>query len=139
MAPRVTEVRERVRSLDTDFQGIVNNAKYFELFQDARLDHLQEIQDPSSPWQLGPDNSFVLVTTTCTYRNPLRHRDEIIVRAWTQEVGEKSFVLAYDVRRLDDSVVAEGSSVQVWIDAGGKAVPLPGNVRRALEASCDIT
>lgn len=133
--PRVTEVRERVRSLDIDSQNIVNNAKYFEFFQDARLDHLRAIQDPERPWRLGPESSFVLASTTCTYKSSLRHRDEIVTRAWTVEVRARSFALAYEVRREDGSVVAEGSSTQVWIDAQGNAMALPEPVRLALEAS----
>ncbi len=133
--PKVTEVRERVRSLDTDSQGIVNNTKYFELFQDARLDHLMAIRNPDDPWTLGPDSSFVLASTTCNYKNSLRHRDEIVTRAWTAEVRTRSFVLGYDVRLIDGTVVADGSSVQVWINSRGEAIPLPDPVRRSLEAS----
>ena len=133
--PKVTEVRERVRSLDIDSQNIVNNAKYFELFQDARLDHLMAIRDPADPWTLGPESSFVLVSTTCNYKGSLRHRDEIVTRAWTSDVGTRSFTLAYELRRADGTVVADGSSVQVWIDGEGKSILLPDPVRRALEAS----
>ena len=37
---QVTECEIRVRSTDMDADGIVNNARYFEYFEQARLEHL---------------------------------------------------------------------------------------------------
>jgi len=134
IVPTVTELRLRVRSTDIDSQNIVNNAKYFEFFQDARLDHLAALRS-----ETGPAPSFALVTTTCTYRSSLRHRDEIVIRAWTAEVRNRSFVFEYDIRRPDGALVAEGSSVQVWLDAEGQPTVPSDEVKAALERSRPIS
>ncbi|MCK9485887.1 MAG: acyl-CoA thioesterase [Dehalococcoidia bacterium] len=135
--PRVTEYRMRVRSTDMDSDRIVNNAHYFEYFQEARLDHLAAIRVTGQPRKPGDGGrTFTLAETTCTYRSPLRHRDDIVVRAWTKEVRNRSFVLGYEIVRQDSgALVAEGSSAQVWLDAEGAPTPLPDAVRQALQDS----
>ena len=134
--PLITEYQLRVRSTDMDADGIVNNARYFEFFEQARLEHLAALEVVKRPRPPGaPSRSFTLAETTCRYRAPLRHRDEVVVRAWTSEVRTRSFLLAYDIVRADGSVAAEGSSAQVWLDADGKPAVLPPEVRAALEGS----
>jgi len=127
-----TERRLHVRSCDIDSQQVVNNARYFEYFQDVRLDHLFSII-PHTLWPEG--QSFMLAQTTCSYKSPLRFREEAVSCAWTSEVRTRSFSLNYSISRPDGSPVAEGNSVQVWLGADGKPTPLPDNVRLALEQS----
>lgn len=135
--PVVTEYPLIVRSTDMDADRIVNNARYFEYFEQARLEHLAALEVVRRPRPPGdPERSFTLAETTCRYRAPLRHRDRATVRAWTHEIRNRSFILAYEIRRDDDgSVVAEGTSAQVWLDEEGRPTPLPDRVRTALEGS----
>lgn len=52
------------------------------------------------------------------------------------KVRQRSFALTYEIRcEADDALVVEGESVQVWLDEGGRAAPLPDAVRRGLEGS----
>src|SRR5690606_40531837 len=86
----------------------------------------------------GSGRTFTLAETNCVYRSPLRHLDHIVVRAWTKEVRNRSFILAYEIVRTDSgALVAEGTSAQVWLDEDGKPAPLPDAVRAALEASME--
>ncbi len=134
--PRVTDHHLRVRSTDMDADGIVNNARYFEFFEQARLEHLAALEVIKRPRPAGePARSFTLAETTCRYRSPLRHRDEVVVRAWTLEVRDRSFILAYDILRDDGTAVAEGSSAQVWLGEDGRPAQLPPTVRATLQAS----
>ncbi len=137
--PDITEHDIWVRSTDMDADRIVNNARYFEFFEQGRLEHLRRISVIVRPRPPGEaDRSFTIAETTCRYRAPLRHRDVVTVRAWTSEVRNRSFVLAYElVRREDGVVAAEGSSAQVWLDADGKPAPLPDRVREALVQSTE--
>lgn len=135
----ITEVEIRVRSTDMDGDGIVNNARYFEYFEQARLEHLVALGLVQRPRPLGDTSrSFTIAETTCRYRAPSRHRDVLTVRAWTQEVRNRSFVLGYEVVRSDTGEsVAEGSSAQVWLDAAGKPTPFDERAREALERSLE--
>ncbi|MGH3184180.1 MAG: acyl-CoA thioesterase [Streptosporangiaceae bacterium] len=136
---RVTELEIQVRSTDMDADQIVNNARYFEYFEQVRLEHLTALGIVTRPPPSGrPSRPFTLAETTCRYRAPARHRDLLTARAWTQEVGTRSFVLGYQIVRGDDgSLVAEGSSAQVWLNAESRPAPLDGDVRTALQASMD--
>jgi acyl-CoA thioester hydrolase len=135
--PRTTEYPIVIRSTDMDADQIVNNARYFEFFEQARLEHLAALEVVKRPRPPGePARSFTLAETTCRYRAPLRHRDRVTVRAWTHEVRNRSFILAYEIRLDDgDTLVAEGTSAQVWLDEEGRPSPLPDRVRAALEES----
>lgn len=136
---RVTECEIWVRSTDMDADGIVNNARYFEFFEQARLEHMAALEIVRRP-RLPEDQrrTFTIAETTCRFRAPVRHRDRLLVRAWTEEVRQRSFILGYEIARAGDGMqVATGSSAQVWLDAGGKATLLPAAVREALEQSRD--
>jgi acyl-CoA thioester hydrolase len=135
----VTEHEIWVRSTDMDADRIVNNARYFEYFEQGRLEHLRRIGVIVRPRPPGEaDRSFTIAETTCRYLAPLRHRDVVTVRAWTSDVRNRSFVLAYElVRRADGTVAAMGSSAQVWLDADGKPAPFPQRVREVLVASLE--
>lgn len=135
----ITEVDIRVRSTDMDADGIVNNARYFEYFEQARLEHLVAIGLVKRPRPPGErSRPFTLAETTCRYKAPTSHRDALVVRAWTQQVGNRSFILGYEIVRSEDgAVVAEGSSAQVWLDADGRPTPLDGETRASLVHSIE--
>lgn len=136
-----TTVPIYVRSTDIDAQGITNNACYFQFFEQARLDHLVAlgVMKPARPGGSNDSSSgrlFTIAETTCRFRAPTYHRDRLTARAWTAEVRNRSFVLGYDVVREDDqSVVAEGTSALVWLDADNRPTPMDDEVRAALESS----
>lgn len=135
----ITEVEIRVRSTDMDSDGVVNNARYLEYFEQARLEHLVAIGLVRRPRPAGDTSrAFTLAETTCRYRAPSRHRDVLTVRAWTQEVRNRSFLLGYEIVRGETrEPVAEGSSAQVWLDADGKPTPFDEHAREALERSLE--
>ena len=126
-----------VRSTDMDADRNVNNAVYFQYFEQSRLEHLLGLGVIRWPPSRGGDPpQFALVETTARFRAPAFHRDVLGVRTLTTGVGNRSFTLAYEVRRQSDgALICEGASVQVWLDADGQASPLPQDVRAALQRS----
>lgn len=132
----ITETEVHVRSTDMDADGIVNNARYFEFFEQGRLEHLLTIGLIQRPRLSDEPRSFTIAETTCRYRQPTRHPDQLRVRTWTQEVRNRSFIFGYRiVRGMDDAVVAEGTSAQVWLDGDGAPVALDQAARAALVES----
>ena len=133
----VTVLEITVRSTDMDADRTVNNAVFFQYFEQSRLEHLLRfgvIRWPPDRSSGGPE--FALAQTTAQFRAPAVHRDVLLVATRTVAIGTKSFTLAYEVRRRgDDALICDGSSVQVWLDAEGRAVPLPPDRRAALERS----
>lgn len=132
----LTTIKVPVRSTDMDADRRVNNAVYFMYFQEARLAHLQRLGIIRTPRQPEDPNPFTIVANDARYFAPTVYPDTLEITARTDVVRTRSFILAYQAVRLSDGVrVAEGSSAQVWLDADGRAVPLPDAVREALEGS----
>ena len=132
--PLVTDCELWIRSTDIDSDGIVNNARYFEFFEQGRSEHLLRL----GVWSLQPApgelaRSMTVAETRCRFRAPLSYRDWIVVRTWTSAVRTRSWDLDYAITRRDnDAPVAEGSSALVWLDAQGRAAALPASVRGLL-------
>jgi acyl-CoA thioester hydrolase len=126
-----------VRSTDLDGQRHVNNAVFFQYFEQARLAHLGRLGFlPTYTPGEGPRHSIAIAETTCRYKAPAYYGDTLRVTVRTREVKQRSFSLTYEVRREADGVlVAEGESAQVWIDEHERPVPLPDAARASLEAS----
>ncbi len=126
-----------VRSTDLDALGHVNNSVYFQYFEQARLDHLARLGFlPRFAGKDAPQLRFALSETTCRYRAPAYYRDVLLVKVSTTEVRERRFALRYEVMRESDAaLVAEGSSVQVWLDDAGRPTVFPEAFRQALERS----
>jgi acyl-CoA thioester hydrolase len=135
--PRTTEVPIRVRSTDVDAQGITNNSRYFQYFEQARLDHLVAIGVMrSGPTTGGASRLFTIAETTCRFKAPTYHRDELVVRAWTGEVRTRSFILEFQIVRTEDqALIAEGVSALVWLDEDNRPTAMDDEVRAALEGS----
>ena len=132
-----TVVPIAVRSTDLDGQRHVNNAVFFEYFEQARLAHLARLGFllTYAPGD-GPRHSIAIAETTCRYKAPAYYGDTLLVTVQTREVRQRSFSLTYEVRRqADGALVAEGESAQVWIDEQERPIPLPDGARRSLEAS----
>ena len=132
--PQVTEREIWIRSTDMDGDRIVNNARYFEFFEQARLEHLLALGVIVRPRSSGEsDRAFTIAETTCRFLAPLQHRDLIVAQARTTEVRNRSFTLGYRIfRSPEGTAVAEGSSALVWLDQDGRPTALPPLVRAAL-------
>ena len=126
-----------VRSTDLDGQRHVNNAVFFQYFEQARLAHLGRLGFlPTYASGDGPRHSIAIAETTCRYKAPAYYGDVLRVTVRTREVKQRSFALTYEVRRESDgALMADGESAQVWIDEHERPTLLPDAVRRGLEAS----
>ncbi len=135
--PSVTELDIWVRSTDLDADAIVNNARYFEFFEQVRIEHMIRLGMVVRPRPVGDhDRSITIAETTCRFKAPLRHRDVATVKCWTKEVRNRSFTLEFQmVLKGTGKLVAEGSSAQVWLDASGVPSPIPPDKKQRLMES----
>jgi acyl-CoA thioester hydrolase len=131
----VTVTRLVVRPTDMDSDRNVNNAVYFEYFQQARLEHLTRL-GVVSPADFRRGSVLALAENTCRYLIPCYYGDVLLIWTATHSVGRTSFQLTYRVwREGDEKLIAAGSSAQVWLDQDNKPTPLPASVREVLNAS----
>jgi len=119
-----------VRFSDVDVYGHVNNVKYFEYFQEARIAHLMRLFEGETREVERP---LVVAQIDVDYRAPILFRPEPYdVRSWISRVGTSSFVI--------DSVILDGEQamsharvVAVTFDqATQRAVPTDENYRKVL-------
>ena len=121
-----------VRWGDMDAMGHVNNAAYFTYCESARMSYFRVID--LDRLREEPHHGPAVVTATCNFHRQLHYPAELEVAARASKIGGKSFTLEYVLfRRSSDEVVADGSSVVVWVDyEAGKAIPLPAALREAI-------
>jgi len=122
-------VRLRTRWSDEDTQGVLNNAVYLTLFEEARFaffSGLEQLEKNHFP--------FVLAQTNVMHLAPGRGGREVEVELATTQVGRSSFTQAYRVREgVDGQVLCEGEARLVCVDpASGRKAPMNEAFRRAL-------
>ncbi len=124
----------RIRWSDVDSYGHVNNVKYFEYLQEARIAFLSEL---SPDWPRGREGA-VLARIDVDYRRPILFRAEpVVVETWVTRIGRSSYDLASCI--LDDhteagTVFAEARAVIVAYDVERlRSRPLTERERVALE------
>ncbi|HKE71388.1 MAG TPA: thioesterase family protein [Nocardioidaceae bacterium] len=121
----------RVRWSDIDSYGHVNNVKYVEYFQEARIQFVREALESEDAADLG---SFVVARVDVDYRRPLEFQTEPVwVRTWVTRIGRSSFELQAAV--CDEAgIYATSRAIAVGFDRRtGHARPLSAAERRALE------
>ncbi|RMH17785.1 MAG: acyl-CoA thioesterase [Acidobacteria bacterium] len=123
-----------VRWGDMDAFGHVNNAKYFTYCESARIRYFEEvgIRGDGPRGGLGP----AVVQASCNFRRQVHYPAALEVGVRTSKIGRSSFTLDYAIYRRDDGeLVADGSSVVVWVDYGaGVSRPLPDDLTARIRA-----
>jgi acyl-CoA thioester hydrolase len=102
----------RVRFSDVDVYGHVNNVKYFEYYQEARLAYMAGLRGRLGDWEL----NLVVARVVVDYKRPILFRPEpYVVESWVTRVGKSSFGMSADIRD-SDQVLSRSSSVLVTFD-----------------------
>ncbi len=99
-----------VRFSDVDVYGHVNNVKYFEYYQEARIDFLAVMREPDQPHL-----ATVVARIDVDYRRPILFRPEpYVVTTRVAHVGRSSYTL--------DSEILDGSGDGATVLSRAKAV-----------------
>ncbi len=118
-----------VRFSDVDLYRHVNNVKYFEFMQEARIDLLRLDQKPAGEAAL----TVVVVAVDVEYSRPILLRpDPYPVDTWVERVGGSSLTLASEISD-GSAVLARARAVVVGFDPETfRATPLPAWLRQRL-------
>jgi acyl-CoA thioester hydrolase len=114
-----------VRFSDVDVYGHVNNVKYFEYFQEARIQLMV-----TQGGDLGDGYHLVVAQTDVDYKRAILFRGEPYdCRTWVSRIGSTSVVFE-SVVRDGDEVLARARVVGVCMDsATGRPAPVPDAFR----------
>ena len=122
-----------VRFSDVDVYGHVNNVKYFEYYQEARIDFLRSMRSDDEPHL-----ATVVARIDVDYRRPILFRPEpYVVRTWVTRVGTSSYSLASDISD-DHTVLSRAQAVLVAFDMSSqRSRPLRDAERQVLEGALE--
>ena len=101
-----------VRFSDVDVYGHVNNVKYFEYYQEARLAYMTSLGREEN----GGSFRVVVARVDVDYKRPILFRTEpYAVETWVTRVGSSSFALTAEIKD-GDTVLSRAETVLVGFD-----------------------
>jgi acyl-CoA thioester hydrolase len=119
---------------DQDAYQHVNNTVYVRWLETARIDYTRRLGlgEMMRQKQIGP----ILAALSCDYRRQVTFPDTIHIGSKITRIGRTSFAMENAlVSQASRALVAESKSTLVLYDyAGSRPVPIPDEVRRAIEA-----
>jgi acyl-CoA thioester hydrolase len=123
-----------IRFSDVDAYRHVNNVKYFEFFQEARIAMMTQRGALESPGRL----HVVAAQTDVDYRRPMFFREQPYeVDTWVSRVGRSSFVLSQLIRDGEERL-SRAEVVMVAFDpVTQRPVALPEQHRQLLTGTPD--
>jgi len=122
----------RVRWSDVDAYGHVNNVKYFEYYQEARVAFLLAT---GAGWATDRSEQFVVARLRVDYHRPILFRPEPFpIESWVTRMGTSSCEVMSRIRD-GESVLSDARATLVAFDVGaGRPRPLRDRERAALSS-----
>jgi acyl-CoA thioester hydrolase len=118
-----------IRFSDVDAYRHVNNVKYFEFFQEARIAMMTQLGALEEAGRL----HVVVAQTDVDYRRPLFFREQpYAVDTWVSRVGGSSFVLSALIRDGDEVLSRAQVAMVAFDPATQRPTPLTEEHRRRL-------
>ncbi|MCE0722193.1 MULTISPECIES: acyl-CoA thioesterase [Legionella] len=131
MTDAKVEVHKKVFPIawgDMDALGHVNNARYFDYFQEARIDWLRQLHI-NMTGETGP----VVIHVACTFLKPVIYPAIVTLCSKIHSPGNSSMMMDHDLYQ-GEILMAQGSCKIVWVDyTQNKSVPLPNEIRRLFQ------
>lgn len=127
MSEQAIKVHEKTFAIawgDMDALGHVNNSRYFDYFQEARIEWLKDININMTE-KTGP----VVIHVSATFLKPVVYPATVTLRSSIHSIGNSSMLMDHHLYQ-DETLMSHGTSKIVWVDyAQGKSVPLPDIMR----------
>ncbi|MFN0062637.1 MAG: acyl-CoA thioesterase [Myxococcaceae bacterium] len=128
----MVEARIRVIYGDTDQMGVVYYANYLRYFELGRSEYFRQ-KGGSYREMEAAGLRLPVVEAHANYRASAKYDDLLLVRTEIDELRRASVIFRYAiVREGEDAVLSTGHTVHACINADGKPVPLPSQVRELL-------
>jgi acyl-CoA thioester hydrolase len=125
-----------VRFSDVDVYGHVNNVKYFEFYQEARIAFILSLDEPLFDPAQQDRMRQVVARIDVDYRRPILFRPEpYAVETWLTRIGTSSYDLACRIVDGDGTLYSRAEVRLVAFDtATQRSRPLSDAERSRLEA-----
>ncbi len=131
-APRAFETSLRVRYAETDQMGVVYHANYIVWFEVGRVEMLRDLGFHYREMEQQDHAHIVVVDARCRFKAPAHYDDLITIRTRLLNVRDSLLHFGYEVvRSSDGTLLAEGETVHLVVDAEFKRIRLPEKYREA--------
>ena len=126
----------QVRFSDVDVYGHVNNVKYFEYYQEARIAFILSLDEPLFDPAQQSRMRQVVARIDVDYKRPILFRPEsYAVETWVTRIGTSSYDLACRIVDADGTLYSKAEVRLVAFDtATQRSRPLSDVERARLEA-----
>jgi acyl-CoA thioester hydrolase len=124
----IEPVNIQIRYSDMDLMGHVNNAVYLNYFEYTRVYYFEKLLGKDWDWE---HEGFILVQNKVEYLTPLLLKDNPVIEMSIGNIGNKSFVLHYELR-LKGEIYTRASSKMVGYDMiGKKSIVIPTKMKKS--------
>ncbi|RUR13110.1 thioesterase family protein [Legionella sp. km772] len=132
MSEKAINIHEKTFAIawgDMDALGHVNNSRYLDYFQEARIEWLKDLNLPMTG-TTGP----VVIQVSATFLKPVVYPATLTLRSSIHSIGNSSMVMDHHLYQ-GEILMSHGMSKIVWVDyAQGKSVPLPDIIRSLVKS-----
>ena len=113
-----------------DINGHVNNVQYVQWMQDVAIAHSQAVGGRQALHEL--EATWFAREHHIKYLLQVKKGEELLIRTWADSFKRTSSIRRYGFyRRSDNSLVAEASTVWVYVDLKtGRPRPIPETLRK---------
>jgi acyl-CoA thioester hydrolase len=131
------EIQFRVRYGETDRMGVVYHAEYLAWCEMGRTEYIRS-RGMSYADMERRGVPLAMAQASIRYHAPARYDDMIRVSTVLSELGSRGLTFDYVITNADSGQrLASASTTLVALDATGKAVTIPGDIRTLLGRSGD--
>ncbi|HZI26975.1 MAG TPA: thioesterase family protein [Gemmatimonadaceae bacterium] len=131
------DIQFRVRYGETDRMGVVYHAEYLAWCEMGRTEYIRS-RGMSYADMERRGVPLVVAQASIRYHAPARYDDMIRVSTVLSELGSRGLTFDYVITNADSGQrLASASTTLVALDATGKAVTIPGDIRTLLGRSGD--
>ena len=125
-------VHEKVFSIewgDMDALGHVNNGRYFDYYQQARIEWLESLG-----MDMRQEKGPVLIHIASTFLKPIVYPATLTLRSSVHALGRTSVQMDHEVFQ-GDQLMAQANSKIVWVDyKKNQSIPLPNSIKALFTA-----
>ena len=113
----------RVRTYECDSYGHVNNANYLNYLEFARYEFLRDVGF-DYPAMIKAGYGVYVARIEIDYKKPAVTDDELVINSWSIKKGAVSGVIAQEIRRGEELLVA-AKVTWAFVDSKGMPTKIP--------------